>query len=277
MDNKNIDDLENFIKSNYNKNKLHPIKRKRTIVILINILSISCLVAGGFGLKSITEYNKEVKDTSNLQNKLVNLSPIIIKVENENNIKETNDVSINFDKLIATNSDTIGWLKVNNTTVNIPIVQAKDNNYYLKYNFEKKKSTLGWVFADYRNDFENLDRNTVIYGHTYNGTLMFSTLNKTLNKSWLNNKDNHIIEFSTLNKQMKWQIYSIYTISKTNDYIETKFKNVNGFIDFINLSKERSIYNFNTDVLETDKILTLSTCYMSSRNRLVIHAKLITE
>lgn len=281
MDNKNMNDLEDFVKTSYNNNKLRPIKRKRNIVILINILSISCLVAGGFGLKSILDHKNDVEETANLQKRLANISPIIIKIEtnneDKNDVKETNNVSINFDKLIATNSDTVGWLKVNNTSVDLPIVQASNNDFYLKHNFEKKKSTLGWVFADYRNNFENLNQNTIIYGHTYSGTLMFSTLSKTLNKNWLNNTSNHTIEFSTLNKQMKWKIYSIYTVKETSDYIKTKFKSTNDFIDFINLTKERSVHNFNTEVLETDKILTLSTCYMSSRNRLVIHAKLITE
>ncbi|MBR4261738.1 MAG: class B sortase [Bacilli bacterium] len=180
-----------------------------------------------------------------------------------------------FDKLKKINNETVGWLKVNNTKIDMPITQHSDNEYYLNYSFYKKKNYHGWVFVDYRNDMKNLDRNTVIYGHRNNLGIMFGTLKKVLNKSWYTNKGNQIITFNTPQKAMKWQIFSIYTIKSTNDYIQVKFPTDSSYTTFLNQMKKRSIYNFKVNVGKDDKILTLSTCYKNANNRLVVHAKLI--
>ena len=73
-----------------------------------------------------------------------------------------------------------------------------------------------------------------------------------------------------------WQIFSVYTIPETNDYIQTEFINNEDFIEFINLLSGRSKYQFNTSVSEEDHILTLSTCYKTNE-RIVVHAKLIKK
>ena len=73
-----------------------------------------------------------------------------------------------------------------------------------------------------------------------------------------------------------WQIFSVYHIKTTNDYIQVKFNNDEEFTNFINKLTKRSSHNFNTKVSASDKILTLSTCY-SSTEKLVIHAKLIKK
>ena len=73
-----------------------------------------------------------------------------------------------------------------------------------------------------------------------------------------------------------WQIFSVYHIKTTNDYIQVKFNNDEEFTNFINKLTKRSSHNFNTKVFASDKILTLSTCY-SSTEKLVVHAKLIKK
>ena len=180
-----------------------------------------------------------------------------------------------FDKLKKINNETVGWLKVNNTKIDMPVTQHKDNEYYLNYSFYKKRNYHGWVFVDYRNNMKDLDRNTVIYGHRNNLGIMFGTLKNVLEKSWYTNKDNQIITFNTPYAEMKWQIISIYTIKSTNDYIQVSFPNNSSFMNFVNKIKKRSIYDFKVDVTKDDKILTLSTCYKNANNRLVVHTKLI--
>ena len=76
---------------------------------------------------------------------------------------------------------------------------------------------------------------------------------------------------------MQFKIFSIYRVPKTNDYIRVFFKDDNDFLNFIDLIKKRSIYNFNVDVPASAKILTLSTCSNNGTKRLVIHAVLIEE
>ena len=184
-------------------------------------------------------------------------------------------MSVNFDELKNKNSDTVGFIKVNGTNVNYPIVQTTDNSFYLKHAFDKSKNSAGWVFADYRNDMVNFDKNTVIYGHSRSNQTVFGSLKKVLNKSWYGNKNNHIIKLSTPTENTLWQIVSIYTIKPESYYITTKFSD-NQFKTFIQTIKDRSEINFSGTLNENDKILTLSTCEdVAGTTRLVIHAKLI--
>ena len=104
---------------------------------------------------------------------------------------------------------------------------------------------------------------------------MFGTLKNVINESWYSNSSNLIINFSIKGVNYKYQIFSIYVIDNTDDYLITNFSSNDSFISYINKSKERSIKDFNVDVTENDSIVTLSTCYTTSAQRLVIQAKRI--
>ncbi len=194
-------------------------------------------------------------------------------------VKDKYDLDKSFDALLSINKNTVGWITVNNTRVNYPVVQAKDNDYYLKHDFYNKYTSLGWVFMDFRNNPKDLDTNTIIYGHKMKSGMMFGTLVDTLKKQWYTNKDNYIITFDTPSKQMKWKIVSIYRTNYTSDYLETNFKNEEDFTKWISKMIGRSVYNFGVNVKYGDKILTLSTCYgpSSTNQRMAIHAVLIEE
>ena len=103
---------------------------------------------------------------------------------------------------------------------------------------------------------------------------MFGSLKKALNKSWLSNTNNHVVKLSTLYENTLWQVFSIYHIKTTNDYIETTFNSDSKYLEFLTMLKDRSVYDFNTGLSSSDKILTLSTCY-NNQEKLVMHAKLI--
>ena len=106
---------------------------------------------------------------------------------------------------------------------------------------------------------------------------MFGTLRYALNSGWYKKSSNQIITFNTLNENIRWQIFSIYKIPVTTDYLYTDFSNDDEFIEFVNQMKSRSIYDFNVDISKDDNILTLSTCSNGHDQRLVIHAKKIKE
>lgn len=182
-----------------------------------------------------------------------------------------------FDELIKVNNDTVGWLTVNNTKVNYPVVQYTDNDYYLKRDFNKKNNSYGWIYMDYRNNVYNLSNNTIILGHNLKNGMMFGTLRYVTNESWYKNPDNQIITFNTKVKNMKWKIFSIYKIPVTNDYLYANFGNLNEFKKFLDTIKARSIYDFGIELKKEDHILTLTTCGTTSATRLVIHAVLIDE
>ncbi|NLL01760.1 MAG: class B sortase [Mollicutes bacterium] len=182
-----------------------------------------------------------------------------------------------FDTLLKINEDTVGWLTVNNTRIDYPVVKAKDNDYYLKRDYNKYRNSMGWIFMDYRNRIDLLNQNTIIYGHNIKDGIMFGTLRYTLNSSWYTKTANQIITFNTLNASMKWQIISIYKIPNTTDYLTTSFYSKEEYQAFLDMIVGRSIYNFNQSVTTSDKILTLSTCQNRGEERLVVHAKLIIE
>ena len=188
---------------------------------------------------------------------------------------------IQYEKVFSTlqeiNKDTIGWLTVNNTRIDYPVVQAKDNDYYLKRDYYQNKNRHGWIFMDYRNNPDELNENTIIYGHNLANQTMFGTLRYALNSYWYKKSANQIITFNTPKENMKFQIFSIYTIPTTNDYLDITFPTTDAYQSYIDLVKGRSIYDFNIEVTTGDKILTLSTCANGNDKRLVIHAKLIKE
>ncbi len=183
--------------------------------------------------------------------------------------------SVDFTDLLKQNKDTVGWLIVKNTNVNYPVVQTTDNDYYLKHAFDGSSNSAGWVYADFRNDFNELSKNTVIYAHGRKDKVMFGSLTNTLKSNWYKNLDNQIIQFSTLKYNTMWQIISIYKIEAESYYITTDFSSDESFEKFGQTMLDRSIYDFGVEVTKDDKLLTLSTCYNDNGIRLVVQAKLV--
>ena len=264
-------------------------KRKRKKKIFWTIILIISLITSILCILKIFFWNKDNYKIDKI-NEDINSSKITNEVQSETaeniNPPENQDddywyyikmdmLNVDFNELKQKNNDTVGFIKVNGTNVNYPIVQTTDNSYYLKHAFDKSKNSAGWVFADYRNNMTNFDKNTVIYGHSRSNQTVFGSLKKVLNKSWYSNKDNHIIKLSTPTENTLWQIISIYTIKPESYYITTKFSD-SQFKTFIQTIKDRSQIDFSGTLNENDKILTLSTCEdVAGTTRLVIHAKLI--
>ena len=184
-------------------------------------------------------------------------------------------ISVNFDDLIAKNNETVGWIKVNNTNVNYSILKHTDNEYYLKHDFNKNYNIYGWVFADYRDDFEYFGNNTIVYAHNMTDRSMFGSLVWCLKESWYTNNENQFIKISTPKSNTIWKIFSIYTIKPEVYYLKTYFESPEEHQIFLDIVKGRSIHNFNEDVTPNDKILTLSTCSDDGTKRVVIHAKMV--
>lgn len=183
-------------------------------------------------------------------------------------------IDVDIHELQKENPDTVGWIQVLGTNINYPVVQASDNDYYLNHDFLKQKNNGGWVFLDYRNDFNSLGRNTIVYGHRRYNQSIFGTLKNVLTDSWLNQTDNHVIKVSTINYNYLFQIFSVYSVANETYYLKTTFSDDNNYLKFLDTITKRSIHDFHTEVNEKTKILTLSTCH-NEHDRLVVHAKLI--
>lgn len=175
------------------------------------------------------------------------------------------------------NDETVGWLNVPGTNIDYPVVKAKDNAYYLKHNFKKEKDYNGWVFMNYLNSAEMLDKNTIIFSHNrYYSNIMFGTLNKVGKKAWYQNIKENLITYSDINKEMKWEVFAAYTVPVTDDYLVTNFSTDEEFNKFIQMIRGRSVINSDLEIKSTDKILTLSTC-ADINTRFVVHAVLRTD
>lgn len=195
--------------------------------------------------------------------------------KDNNKYSDVSFISVNFDDLIAKNNETVGWIKVNNTNVNYSILKHTDNEYYLKHDFNKNYNIYGWVFADYRDDFEYFGNNTIVYAHNMTDRSMFGSLVWCLKESWYTNNENQFIKISTPKSNTVWKIFSIYTIKPEVYYLKTYFESPEEHQIFLDVLKGRSIHNFNEDVTPNDKILTLSTCSDDGTKRVVIHAKMV--
>lgn len=238
-------------------------KKKRKILRIIQFILILVIIYSG---KEIYKWYFDNKENDEI---IKELKEIIVVDEIEEN-------KVDVSKLKEINSDVVGYLKVNNTNIEYPVVKTTDNEYYLNHSFDKSVNGAGWIFADYTNKFDGTDRNVVIYGHNRRDGSMFSTLRNIINPEWYNNGDNLKIKFITENKELEYQIFSVYKIENEDYYIQTLFDN-NSFNKFIDTIQKRSIKNFEVDVKSDDQILTLSTCDNNNKNRVVLHAVKIVK
>lgn len=268
--------------------KLKKIRLKNWMKIFILVFFFLILMFSSYKIikyildtKSMNDINEEVLINASTQEiqateNAENVNPPIEKTSDYWTFIKTSFLDVDFDELLKKNNDTVAWIQINNTNVNYPIVQAKNNEYYLKKAFDKSYNSAGWIFMDYRNDAKNFETNTIVYGHSMKNTTMFGTLLKARNKSWYTDKSNWIIKLSTPYEFTLWQIFSLYSIDPESYYIKTDFNNESDISMFFNNLKERSIYDFKTEINAKDKILTLSTCSSTNgKKRFVIHAKII--
>lgn len=242
-------------------------KLKSTIRIISIILIVLCVIYIIAWIKD----NKKNNDIMNkLSNQISNNTNSII-VDNE----QIDNYNVDFQSLKAKNSDTVGWLKVNNTQIDYPVVKTNNNEFYLTHDFEKNNNSAGWIFANSSCRGNGTDKNLVIFGHNRKDKSMFGSLSNVLKKDWDENESNKFITYKTENETIVYEVFSIYQIEVEDYYIKTDFKDDNEYINFLNKLKSRSLFNYNTELNLNDRILTLSTCANNNKYRVVLHAKRI--
>ena len=224
-----------------------------------------CLILfiGSFGLMLAHQNRDEKLNT-------IALEGIIKEDKEEVNLKEK---YYNFRNEYG-NDDIIGSISIPGADINTLFVKTTNNTYYLNHNIFFEDDKNGWVFMDYRSDVVNLSDNLVIYAHNryYNG-IMFGHIQNMMRASWYTNPDNRIITFKTLYETLEYEIFSLYKVETTLDYLKVIFSNNESKMEMFNLIKNRSIYNFNVDLDENDKIITLSTC-ADEYSKYVVHGVL---
>ena len=245
-------------------------KFKSFIITLIQLILIGVMIYTGTIIYKWYEENKENNQIKE------ELSKVVEKTNEDkdetSNALDAKNYNIDFEKLKSINSDTVGWLKVNNTNIEYAVVKSKDNDFYLNHSFYKKENGAGWIFADYRNKVDGTDKNLIVYGHNRKDASMFGTLKDIFKKEWYEDEDNQTIVFITPNEKLNYRIFSIYQIEAEDYYISTGFNTTDAYKNFIKKLKSRSYYDFGVEVDENSSILTLSTC-STTNHRTVVHAK----
>lgn len=182
-------------------------------------------------------------------------------------------------KVHEQNTDFVGWISIDGTNINYPVMQTIDNpNYYLKHGFEKQYSNYGVPYVQ-ENCVLGISDNIVIYGHHMKNNSMFADLCKYESEDFY--REHPTVHFDTLSGLGEYEIVAVF---KTVAYSEDGFKFYH-FVDaademafdaFISQCKDLALYDTGVDAEYGDKLITLSTCeYSRTNGRMVVVAKLI--
>jgi sortase B len=175
------------------------------------------------------------------------------------------------------NDDIIGYLYMPGTQIDFPIVQARNNSYYLDHNIHKRYDTHGAPFLDYENDVSGGDRNTIIYGHNTRERKFFHEIRYfNGNRQYFN--DNRYIIFDTLYEYGVWEVFAFYQTHINFYYIQVDFADDAEFYSLAREMVRRSQHSAGITIAPGDRILTLSTCTnVYDDTRYVLNARLVTD
>jgi len=255
---------------------------KRKIYIAGIILLCAAFLFSGFMV--YRQYADDRQSTEAFDNlaQLIPTVPDDTENSNDENIEEIHVSAFEkYADIYALNNDLVGWISIDDTAINYPVMQTKDRpNYYLKKNFEKQYSDYGVPYVSETCDIDISD-NTVIYGHHMKNGTMFSGLESYKSKDFY--ESHTIIHFDTLGG---YGVYEVIAVFKTVAYSDTGFKNYQFdnaadeivFNEYVTKCKELSLYDTGVTAEYGDKLITLSTCeYSNTNGRLVVVAKKVAD
>ena len=201
------------------------------------------------------------------KNEAVKETKIVDRIEvDENKVtKESTKRMIQVKSLQQENSDVVGFLEIENTNISYPVVQGKDNEYYMTHNYKREKSKNGAIFLDKDYDWNIPSNNYLIYGHNLNNGTMFQELLKYANESYY--KNHPTISFTTADEECVYDIISVFRskVYYTSDnvfkyYFFINPKTEETYNDYIKNIKEISLYNIEQTANYGTQLITLSTC-----------------
>lgn len=237
----------------------------KKVIYIILLLALSVVFAGS-ACFYISGYLQDKEQLDELES--------IAQTVNDNEPNSDNKYA----ELYAQNSDFIGWIRIDGTGIDYPVMQSKDDpDFYLKHNFSKEYSRFGIPYMQENCGLSS--DNIIIYGHNIKSKSMFNELTEYKDKDFYS--AHKYITFDTLNEQRTYEVVAAF---KTVAYSDRGFK----YYDFVNANTEEefdtfierckalSFYDTGLTAEYGDKLLTLSTCEYSQENgRLAVVAKLI--
>ncbi len=209
-------------------------------------------------LSKVYEYEKSKHNYEVLTEENVTvLPPPPEESEQEEAPKELAPIAVDFENLKKQNEDVIGWIYCADTPINYPVVQSKDNDYYLRRGLDEKYDIGGSIFMDYRNDAAMTHNNTLIYGHNMMNDTMFGTFVRYKKQSYY---DEHpILWYLTPEQNYKIELFAGFVTepdSRIYDTLEVPEK----LAAIIKNALKKSTFQSTVVPEGTERIVTLSTC-----------------
>lgn len=253
---------------------------KKMYIAVICTFSLLLTVSSGFLIKHYIDSEKQAEMYDNL-------IETVEKTDTEKNtMTYSQDKSFlsDYQDLYLQNNDMVGWIKIEDTKINYPVMQSKDNpNFYLKHGFDKAYTDYGCPYVQENCDVDIPSDNLIIYGHNMKDSSMFSGLMKHTEKSfWESHKT---IRFDTLTEKCNYEVIAVFKTVVYTDSPESfkyyQFVNADTadeFNAYITKCKELALYDTGVTAEYGDKLITLSTCEYSRNNgRMVVVAKKMAE
>lgn len=205
-----------------------------------------------------------------------------VKIHYTDDTVDIPDILPEYSLIHQKNQRLIGWVKIDDTIIDYPVMQTVNNEYYLDHNFNQEEDRNGCIFMDYQCDVIKGCDNIILYGHHMKSGKMFGTLNKYSKESYY--EEHPTIQFDTIYEKGTYQVMYVFR-SKVYSEEEVTFK----YYQFINAASEKefnsamnemaalSLYDTGVTASYGDKLLTLSTCdYQEKAGRFVVVAKKIS-
>lgn len=257
-------------------------KRRKWIIVLCSLLAITCFgyygVYNYFGDRTTGTYEEwaEIKKNSS---KTPKKEKTYTFTEETGAIKA--EVLPEYEILHNKNKSLIGWVKIDDTIIDYPVMQTSSNTYYLDHNIEQEYDKNGSIFMDMDCDVLKPSTNFIIYGHHMKSGKMFGDLDKYSNESYY--KEHPIIQFDTIYEKGTYAIMYVFR-SRVYNEDEIVFKyyqfieanSAEEFYSNMDEMSEMSLYDTGVTAAYGDRLLTLSTCDSSEPDgRFVVVAKKI--
>lgn len=256
--------------------------------VLIGVLAVLIAVTGGIIISDQVERYRNRKlwqdmreiysSTEAEPSPLPSPTPQPAASTTTTTIEQTTEptININFEPLLEINPDIVGWISIEDTPIDYPVVQTDDNSFYLSHDFNKDSSKAGTIFLDYRIEDMLSDPHLILYGHNMRDGSMFHALMQYKEEDFF--QEHRTFTFDQLYRQDTWEIFAVYVTTIDFYYIRTSFRSDEDFLDFIAQFQARSMYDTGIEITADDQILTLSTCtYEYDDARFVIHARRVTS
>lgn len=216
---------------------------------------LALLTAGGFGIYRLATLSENKSLYGDLQNMYVDF---------ENETPNNKDILSRFESLYMQNADIGGWLRIDGTAINYPVMKNAGSDYYATHNFRQEYSVYGAPFFDEQNNLMSAaahNKVLIVYGNNTGDGQMFSQLTSYRKIDFL---QQHItVDMSTLFSADKWQVFGVTVVDPNEinafDYTDITFQDEQAFLQYVTNIEKRSLYKTDTTITAQDELLLLVT------------------